>query len=800
MDPWAPGRKRLAPEQAAHKQLRERHRNLCEAVSQKHELRPTILPDSRLRRKYHKRGIPLPRQKPSPTRRPSLARLRETGPASETIEKPLPMTAPTLPYPAARRSPHVDHYFGTPVPDPYRWMEDLDSPELATWIAAQNTLTRQYIDAEPTRDTLTRRLTELMNFERFSPPTRHGSRYLYSHNSGLQNQSVVLWQDGLSGTPNVLLDPNTLSADGTVALSGLALTHDGALAAYALAEAGSDWIRWHVRDVASGQDLPDTVRWSKFSSAAWLHDNSGFFYAGYGLPTPPAEQDTTTSPNPEQTEHDAASLTATNHFHKVFFHALGTPQTEDTIIFDRPDDPELNVAASVTDDGRYVLFFSSKGTSPNNELSVRDLSRPDAPLFKLVSTPDAAYHPFANIGTTLFLTTTLDAPLGRVLAIDLDNPAREHWRTIIPETGNNLESVSMINDTLIASYLDRAQSLVELHSPDGHLLQRLPLPGIGTVAGFSGERTDRETFFVFTNFTTPGTIYRLDLPTRQAAVFRSPDLRFNPADFETSQVDVTSADGTTLPMFVTHRRGLPLDGQNPTLLYGYGGFGISLMPEFSASRVLWMELGGVFAQPSLRGGGEFGEGWHQAGTRQNKQRVFDDFIAAAEFLIAHRYTSPARLAINGGSNGGLLVAACELQRPDLFAAVLAQVGVMDMLRFDQFTIGWAWKPEYGSPSEDEADFGYLRRYSPLHNVKPGTRYPATLIMTADHDDRVFPAHSFKYAAEFQHAAPDGAPPILLRVEVRAGHGAGMPLSKRVELTVDQYCFLLRTFKFTPPPD
>ena len=726
---------------------------------------------------------------------------------------PLPTAPRSAPaYPAARRSPHVDHYFGHPVPDPYRWMEDLDSPELATWITAQNSLTRQYIDAEPTRDALTRRLTELMNFERFSPPTRHGTRYLYSHNSGLQNQSVVLWQDGLSGDPHILLDPNTLSPDGTVALSGLALTHDGALAAYSLAEAGSDWIRWHVRDVATGVDLPDQVRWSKFSSAAWLHDNSGFFYAGYGLPTPPPEQDTTSEPaSPEQTEHDAASLTATNHFHKVFFHKLGTPQTEDQVIFDRPDDPELNVGASVTDDGRYVIFFSSKGTSPNNELAIRDLTRPDAPLLKLVDTPDAAYHPFSNIGATLFLTSTLDAPLGRVLAIDLDNPAREHWRTVIPETTNNLESVSMINNTLIASYLDRAQSLVELHSPDGQLLQRLPLPGIGTVAGFSGERTDTETFFVFTNFTTPGTIYRLDLPTRSSTVFRTPDLRFQPTDFETSQVDLISADGTSLPMFLTHRRNLSLDGQNPTLLYGYGGFGISLVPEFSAARVLWMELGGVFAQPSLRGGGEFGEAWHQAGTLRNKQRVFDDFIAAAEYLIHHRYTGPARLAIQGGSNGGLLVAACALQRPDLFAAVLAQVGVMDMLRFDQFTIGWAWKPEYGAPSDSEPDFHYLRAYSPLHNVQPGRPYPATLIMTADHDDRVFPAHSFKYAAELQHAAiadsdtqpQPGSPtsdagllgsnPILLRVEVRAGHGAGMPLSKRVELTVDQYAFLLRAF-------
>ncbi len=717
---------------------------------------------------------------------------------------PKSSAAPPLPfsraYPAARRSDTVGRYFGTAVPDPYRWMEDLDAPELAAWIETQNGLTRQFVDAVPERESLSRRLLELMNFERISPPTRHGSRYIYSHNSGLQNQSVVLWQEGLDGAPQVLLDPNTMSADGTVALSGLSVTRDGELAAYSLAEAGSDWVRWQVREIGTGRDLPDVVRWSKFSSAAWLHDNSGFFYAGYGVPAPPPGDDATTSPETtEASEHGTAALTAVNLFHKVFFHRLGTPQSEDRVVYDRPDDPELNVGASVTDDGRYLLLYATRGTSPNNELAVRDLTRPDQPLLQLIDQADAAYHPIGNDGATLWLTTTLDAPNGRVISLDLENPARDRWRTVIPQTANHLESVSLVGDQLIASYLERAQSLVELHDPrstepGGGLLERLALPGIGTVAGFSGERTHTETFFAFTNFTTPGTIYRLDLQNRAISLFRAPELRFRPEEFETRQVDVTSADGTSLPMFVTHRRGLALDGQNPTLLYGYGGFGISLMPEFSAARVLWMELGGVFAQPSLRGGGEFGETWHQAGTRHNKQRVFDDFIASAEWLIAHRYTSPAHLASNGGSNGGLLVAACALQRPDLFAAVVAQVGVLDMLRFDQFTIGWAWKPEYGSPSEDEADFRYLLGYSPLHNVRHGVRYPATLLMTADHDDRVFPAHSFKYAAELQDAAgssEDPGGPVLLRVETRAGHGAGMPLSKRVELTVDQYSFLLR---------
>jgi prolyl oligopeptidase len=530
-------------------------------------------------------------------------------------------------------------------------------------------------------------------------------------------------------------------------------------------------VKWHVRNVTTGEDLPDLVEWSKFSGASWLKDGSGFFYQGYDAP-------------------EADAFKAANYFHKVMFHKLGTPQSDDKLIFDRPDDKELNLGAHVTDDGRYLLLHQSKGTSPNNELALKDLQDPDAPILRLIDTADATYAAIDNDGTLFWLLTTLDAPNGKVISIDLNKPGREHWKTVIPESANRLSDISIVDNTFIANYLADAQSLVELRRLDGSLIERLALPAIGTAYGFSGRREDTETFYQFSNFTTPGTTYRLDMKTHTSTIYRQPKLLFDPDLYETRQIFATSKDGTRVPMFISHKKGLVLDGTAPTLLYAYGGFNISLMPEFAPSHVMWMEMGGVYAQASLRGGGEYGEAWHEAGTRVRKQNVFDDFISLAEWLITNQYTSPAKLAISGGSNGGLLVAACELQRPDLFGAVVAQVGVMDMLRFDKFTIGWAWKEEYGSPSEDEAEFAAIYKYSPLHNIRPGVSYPATLITTADHDDRVYPAHSFKYAAALQ-AAQGGPQPILIRVETRAGHGAGMPLSKRIEATVDQYAFMAR---------
>jgi prolyl oligopeptidase len=696
-------------------------------------------------------------------------------------------------YPVAHTVDQVDDYFGTKVADPYRWMEDVDSPAVKTWVDAENALTQSYIAQVPVRDKIHRRLMQLNEFERYSLPVKRGTRYFYSNNKGLQNQNVMFWQEGLAGTPRVLLDPNTMSADGTVALGGFDVTQDGRLVAYAISEAGSDWLTWHVREVATGHDLPDIVRWSKFSGASWTQDGSGFFYSGYEPP----------KPGPDG-EIAVESLKETNYFHKLYFHKLGTPQSDDRLIFERPDDKELNLGGAVTDDGRFLLIYQSKGTSPNNELAVLPLAGLDltkanaqdsaAHVIHLAGKADAAYSVIDNDGSFFWLQSTLEAPNGKVIGIDLKQPGRAHWKTVIPEIKNALDSASMVNDTLIVTYLADAQSRVELHTREGKLIAPLALPAIGTTDGFGGHRTDTETFYSFTNFTTPPTIYRLDLKAHASTVYRQPKLLFSPAQFETKQVFATSKDGTQVPVFLSYRKGLKLDGTAPTLLYAYGGFNISMVPAFSASRLLWMEMGGIYAQAALRGGGEYGEAWHLAGTGVRKQNVFDDFIACAEWLIANKYTSTPHLAIQGGSNGGLLMGAMETQRPELFGAMLADVGVMDMLRFDKFTIGWAWKADYGDPGGNKADFEAIYKYSPLHNVRPGVKYPPTLITTADHDDRVFPAHSFKYAAAMQAAiakqqTPGG--PVLIRVETRAGHGGGMPLSKRLDVTADQYAFLVR---------
>ena len=537
----------------------------------------------------------------------------------------------------------------------------------------------------------------LTDYERYSAPSKEGDRYFYSHNTGLQNQAVLFWQEGLNGEPKVLIDPNTLSKDGTVALNGMGITDDGKLMAYALADAGSDWVTWHVRDISTGQDLPDVVAWSKFSGASWTKDNSGFFYEGYERPDKITKE---------------SSLKTSNYFHKIYFHKLGTPQLQDALVFERPDDKELNVGGGVTDDGRYLIISMSRGTSPNNQITVKDLQHPKAAPIKLVTTEEAEFQPIANDGAYFWFKTTLDAPNGKVIGIDLTHPERGAWKTLIPETKNSIDGVSMVHDTLIVQYLADAQSMVEFHGRDGKLIKRYELPAIGSVSGFGGKRTDSETFFTFTNFTTPATVYRLDMKADKTTVYRQPKVKFDPAKFETKQVFYASKDGTKVPMFLTYKKGLKLDGQNPTLLYGYGGFNISLPPGFAPSYVVWMDMGGVYAQASLRGGGEYGEAWHQAGMKLKKQNVFDDFIGAAEWLIANKYTSTPKLAIQGGSNGGLLVGACITQRPELFGAAVAQVGVMDMLRFDKFTIGWAWKADYGAPSENKDEFEAIYKYSP----------------------------------------------------------------------------------------
>ncbi len=676
-----------------------------------------------------------------------------------------------LAYPPTQKTNVVDNYFGTRVNDPYRWLEDDNAPATKAWVAAQNQVTFNYLHAIPGRNAIAARLTKLWNFERYGVPFKEGGRYFYSRNDGLQNQSVLYTVESLDAAPRVLLDPNTLSPDGTVALAGLAVSDDGNLLAYGLATSGSDWNEWRVRDVRTGRDLADHLQWVKFSGAAWRKDGSGFFYSRYDAPKP------------------GDALTGVNKFHKLYFHRLGTEQSADALIYERKDKPDWGFYGSVSEDGRYLIIAANEGTDPKNRVLYKDLSRPDSPVAELLMDFDASYDFVGNDGPVFWFKTDLSAPRGRMIAIDVTRPARANWREILPESADTLAGVSLVNNQFIASYLKDARSVVKIFALDGAPVREVNLPGIGSASGFSGKRSDTETFYGFTSFTTPGTIYRYDLTTGQSTVFRQPELDFDAAAYETQQVFYSSKDGTRVPMFLVYKRGLKLDGQNPTLLYGYGGFNISLTPGFSVSRAVWLEMGGVYAQANLRGGGEYGEEWHQAGTKQRKQNVFDDFIAAAEWLQANHYTSPRKLAIQGGSNGGLLVGACMTQRPGLFRVALPAVGVMDMLRFHKFTIGWAWASDYGS-ADKAADFPFLYAYSPYHNLKPGVRYPATLITTADHDDRVVPAHSFKFAARLQECQR-GPNPVLIRIETKAGHGAGKPTMKQIEEKTDELAFLAK---------
>jgi prolyl oligopeptidase len=687
-------------------------------------------------------------------------------------------TASPLKYPATRATNQLDLYHGITVADPYRWLEDDNAPETKAWVEAQNKVTFAWLDQVPERSAIKERLRALWNYERYGPPYKRGSTYFVTRNNGLQNQSVLYTMAALDSEPRVLLDPNLLSKDGTVALAGSAVSDDGRLLAYGLSSAGSDWQEWHVRDVQSGQDLPDLVRWVKFSGAAWTKDGKGFFYSRYDEP------DT------------RQQLTKANYFHKLYYHRLGAAQSEDRLVYHRSDQKEWNLQGEVTDDGRYLVITASEGTSPKKRVFYQDLSKPDAPVTALLTDFDAAYDFIDSDGTVFWFRTDLDAPRGRLVAIDLARPERPNWREIFPQARETLQGVNTLNNQFVATYLKDARSQVKVFDLDGRLVREVELPGLGSTGGFGGKRTDTETFFSFTSFTVPGAIYRHDMKTGASALFRQPKVDFQPDRYETRQVFYTSRDGARVPMFLTHRKGLVLDGRNPTLLYGYGGFNIPITPAFSVSTVSWLEWGGVYAVANLRGGSEYGEEWHQAGMKLKKQNVFDDFIAAAEWLVAQRYTSPPKLAIAGGSNGGLLVGAVLNQRPDLFGAAMPSVGVMDMLRFHKFTIGWAWTSDYGSP-ENPSEFRALLGYSPLHNIKPGALYPATLITTADHDDRVVPAHSFKYAATLQKAQA-GPAPILIRIESKAGHGAGKPTSKLIEEVADRQAFLIRSLEIKKP--
>jgi prolyl oligopeptidase len=681
------------------------------------------------------------------------------------------LLADPIKYPQTRKADVVDVLHGVKVPDPFRWLEDPNSEETKRWIEAQNEVAFGYLRAIPERDEIRDRLQRNWNFERFGVPTAKAGKYFYTRNDGLQNQAVLLVADSLHAEPRVLLDPNKLSEDGTVALGSWSIRDDGRYIAYSLSTGGSDWIEWRVRDVETGEDLPDHIRWSKFSGASWSRDGKGFYYSAYD---PPAEGE---------------KLSGANFFHKLYFHELGTPQSADRLVYERPDEREWGFAGWETEDGRYLIIHVWQGTHRENRIFYRDLRDPKAETVELLDQADASYDFLGNVGDTFYFSTDKDAPRQRIISVSLDRPEEANWREVVPEREEALSSSSIVGNRLFLTYLKDAHSEVRVYALDGTRERVLDLPGLGSAVGFGGDMKDRQTFYSFVGFTSPSTIYRYDVASGESEVFRRPEFPVDLEQFETRQVFYTSKDGTRVPMFVTHRKGLELDGSNPTLLYGYGGFNSPMTPFFSTRFTTWLDLGGVLAVASIRGGGEYGKEWHDGGRLANKQNTFDDFIAAAEWLIENRYTRPDKLAINGGSNGGLLVGAVLNQRPELFGAAVPEVGVMDMLRFHKFTIGWAWTSDYGSPDDPEM-FPILHGYSPYHNVRRGTRYPAVLVLTGDHDDRVVPAHSFKYAAAMQ-AAQAGEAPVLIRIETSAGHGAGKPTSKIIDETADMFAFLVR---------
>ena len=690
-------------------------------------------------------------------------------------------------YPAAARGETVDDYHGTKVADPYRWLEDIDSTETRAWVDGQVALVDAYLKTVPQRDAIEKRLTQLWNYEKYGLPMQRGGKYFFTKNDGLQNQAVLYVADGLNSEPRVLIDPNTLSKDGTVALAGTALTDDGKLMAYNIADAGSDWNIIKVRDVATGKDLPDEIRWVKFSGASWLKDGSGFYYARFDEPK------------------GENKLKSANENQKVYFHKLGTPQSADVLVYERPDQPKWYFGAGVSDDGKYLILGISDFAKIENAVYYREIApaSPGTGEFKpLAAEFDAQYSVIDNDGPVFLVQTDKDAPRGRVVAIDSRKTEPANWVEVIPQTDYALQGTSLVGDQMFANYLQDAKTLVRVHDVKGKHLKDVAFEGIGSAGGFGGRRSDTETFYSFSSYNRPPTIYRYDVKTGKSEVYREPKVAIDPAKYETEQKFYTSKDGTKVPVFIVHKKGLKLDGTNPTLLYGYGGFNIPLTPGFSPATVLWLDMGGVYAVANIRGGGEYGEEWHKAGTRLKKQNVFDDFIGAAEYLIKEGYTKPEKLAIHGGSNGGLLVGAVLNQRPELFGAAVPAVGVMDMLRFHKFTIGAAWTADYGN-SENAEEFAALKAYSPLHTIKEGVCYPPVMVTTADHDDRVYPAHSFKYAAALQHAQAqnkDCANPILIRIETRAGHGAGKPTSKRIEELADMYAFLVKSLKMSPKVD
>jgi prolyl oligopeptidase len=680
-----------------------------------------------------------------------------------------------LTYPPAPKSNQVDDYPGAKVPDPYRTLEDADAPATQKWVEEENKLTFSWLGKLPGREAIKTQLTSLWNYERFGSFYKAGPHYFYTRNSGLQNQSVVYVMDSLNGTPRVFLDPNTYRADGTAALNGHSVSSTGKYYAYAIAQAGSDWNEWHIRDIVSGKDLPDLIHWVKDSEPTWLRDDTGFYYSRY--PEPPAAQ----------------LLTAAALNEKVYFHKLGDPQSADKLIYERPEHPNWGLFPSVLEASPYMLITIYQGIEGKNTLAYLDTSHANSRVTDLINKIEFAYSPIAAVGSVVYMQTNDNAPRGRVIAIDLTHPERANWKQIVAERPETLDSVQMADGKLLLSYMKDAHSTAQLVTLEGKPISEIEMPGMGTAVWSPAQLHDKEMFYGFSGFTIPPGYYRLDLSTGKSTVVRQSKVAFDASAFETKLVFYPSKDGTKIPMFLSYRKGLKLDGQNPVMLYGYGGFNIAVTPQFSVPFAQWMEMGGVFASACLRGGSEYGEAWHQAGMRAKKQNVFDDFIAAGEWLIANKYTSTPKLSIYGGSNGGLLVGAVLNQRPDLFGAAMPAVGVMDMLRFQKFGFGTQWVGEYGKPENPE-DYKVIRAHSPIHNIRKGTKYPPTLITTADHDDRVMPGHSLKYAATLQ-TAQEGPAPILIRIETRAGHGAGKPTSKLIDEWADRFAFLKDSLKF-----
>ncbi len=680
------------------------------------------------------------------------------------------------PYPVTAKVDTVDEYFGAAVPDPYRWLEDDNSEETAAWVEAQNKVTFGYLEKIPFRDKVKQRLEQIWDYPKYGTPFKKGGHYFFFKNDGMQNQSVMYIQSALDAAPEVFLDPNTFSEDGTVALSGLEFDRDGKYMAYSLSKSGSDWSEIFVMDVATRQTLDDHLEWVKFSGMSWKDD--GFYYSRYDAPKAGDE------------------LKAKNEFHKVYYHVLGTPQEKDVLVFKNDDYPLRNYYAGTTEDESFLVLVESDAGSKGNSLRVKKLDGSGKDFITLVDNFENDHYVIDNLGDQLLVMTNLDAPKMRLVGVDPAKPGKEHWTDIIPEKEEVLQGVSLIGGRIVAEYMKDATSVAYIYDFEGNFVDDFQLPGIGSMSGLSGKKDDNEAFYSFTSFTFPSTVYRFDMAANTSEVYTRSEIDFDVDAYETTQVFYPSKDGTKIPMFLVHKKGLERNGKNPVYLYGYGGFNISLTPGFSIGRLVLLENGFVFAMANLRGGGEYGEEWHDAGTKLNKQNVFDDFIAAAEYLIDEGYTSSEKLAIAGGSNGGLLVGACMAQRPELFKVALPAVGVMDMLRYHKFTIGWAWASDYGTSEESEEMFRYLYGYSPVHALKEGVEYPATLITTADHDDRVVPAHSFKFAATLQEKH-SGDNPVLIRIDVKAGHGGGKPTSKIIEEYADEWAFTMYNLGVMP---